>query len=223
VYLDKMKIYLRELVVVRNREGLLNLNTLQPAQSPPPPESKTAKAGEKAWTFRIDRLELKIDKVLYKDYSSGGEPSVREFPVNIEESFEDISRPEALVRIIVVKALLGTTLGQLPDFDVNAFGESVAGTLASSQKIAFDVATQAGQRFQETTAQAVAAAGENAEALMRESQRELGEAARIPGAVTQKAADTTRKTLHSLTEKAKGLTGGFKLPLGQSEEESSTP
>ncbi|MBU1932972.1 MAG: hypothetical protein KKC66_03620, partial [Candidatus Omnitrophica bacterium] len=59
----------------------------------------------------------KIGKVIYKDYSGGGNPIVSEYSVNIASNYKNVNNPEDLVRIIVAKALMNTALGRLTDFN----------------------------------------------------------------------------------------------------------
>jgi uncharacterized protein involved in outer membrane biogenesis len=112
-HLQEVQLDLRQLVVVRNKDGKLNLDSLKPAGAKEA-DGKPAKALQ----IQIDLLRLKIGKVIYKDYSKGGAPSVQEFDLNIDERFENISNINAIVPIILTKALYNTTLGKLVNFDL---------------------------------------------------------------------------------------------------------
>ncbi len=112
-HLQEVQLDLRQLVVVRNKDGKLNLDALKPAGAKQA-DGKPAKAPQ----IQIDLLRLKIGKVIYKDYSKGGAPSVQEFDLNIDERFENISNINAIVPIILTKALYNTTLGKLVNFDL---------------------------------------------------------------------------------------------------------
>ena len=79
IYLPDININMEQFTVVKNEKGELNLNSLKVVQA----QKKGGKASEgresKMPPIQIDSLRLKIDKVVYKDYSGGGEPSVKEF------------------------------------------------------------------------------------------------------------------------------------------------
>ena len=75
--------------------------------------------------LQIDLLRLKIGKVVYKDYSGSASASIKEFNVNIDESYKNITDPSALVRLLVFKALTKTTIANLINFDMGLLGESI--------------------------------------------------------------------------------------------------
>lgn len=121
-HLRELRVDLRELNVVKDRQGRLNLDSLtavkkaKEEKGKPAQEKKPAKPG----SFQIDQLDLKVGKVIYKDYSAGGEPSVREFPVNLHERHANVNDPAALGALIVSRALFNTAVAGLAKFDLGA-------------------------------------------------------------------------------------------------------
>lgn len=154
VHLREMRLALKELVVVKNKNGELNLNALRMVQAEKAGKSPYQTAPGKPPEIRIDRLKLNIGKAIYKDYSRGGEPYVREFNVNLNESYSDVDNPYTLASLIVVKALANTSISGLANFDLNGLQGTLGDTLASAQK------TVAATR--ETAKQTVKAAAETA-------------------------------------------------------------
>ncbi len=123
VHLEEMKLDLKEFVVVKNEKGELNLDSLKVVKEEKGEKVSKEKAPEEkkeAPKIQIDDLSLKIGKVIYKDYSKGGSPQVKEFNVNIDEQYQNITDPNALVSLIVVKALTKTTIANLANFDISA-------------------------------------------------------------------------------------------------------
>lgn len=124
VHLEELALALDELVVVKNKEGELNLNALKVVKEEKEKEEdkgkETPAEGEqgKAPEIQIDVLELKIGKVVYKDYSRGESPKVQEFNVNIDERYENITDLQKLGRLVVVKALRETAIARLAGFDM---------------------------------------------------------------------------------------------------------
>lgn len=150
VHLKEARINMQEFTVVKNENGQLNLDSLKVVKA-----QKSGSKGEgKAPEIQIDELRLKIGKVLYKDYSRGGEPRVREFDVNIDEEYKNITNPYTLVSLIVVKALMNTTIASLANFDLKGLSGSISDTLAGAQKIAGETAKQAQAAVQEATSAA---------------------------------------------------------------------
>ena len=130
IHLQEIRLELKEFNVIRNKEGKLNLDSLKPVQSEkkeqaPAAEQKPAGEKQPAPKIRIDVLQLKIAKVVYKDYTQGETPSVREFNVNINERFENITDPEALVKIILHRALAKTAIANLINFDLGSLKQGL--------------------------------------------------------------------------------------------------
>jgi hypothetical protein len=117
IHLNKVAIYLRELVVIKNKSGELNLNSLKVVR-----EGKKPVAGQKrkakAVPLKIDVLDLKIDRAVYKDYSAAVTPRVKEFNININERYQDVNDASSLVSLIIVRALAKTAISQMANFDL---------------------------------------------------------------------------------------------------------
>jgi hypothetical protein len=151
VHLYDMKLNLKEFVVVKNKDGKLNLDSLKVVQAQKEGKKPQEKDKGKAPDMQIDNLELKIGKVIYKDYSTGGAPSVREFNVNINEKYTNIKDPYSLMSLIVVKALMNTAIASLTNFDLGGLSNTVKGTLSNATKLATDAAAKATKVVGETT------------------------------------------------------------------------
>ena len=129
VHLEELRLDLKELTIIRNEQGQLNLDSLKAAgaKKKAPEEKEAAREAAPAEEkkelpeIQIDRLVLKVGKVIYKDYSKGPEPNVQEFDVNLNETYENISNIQALVPLIVSKALINTTIAKLANYDMNDF------------------------------------------------------------------------------------------------------
>jgi hypothetical protein len=84
--------------------------------------------------IQIDKLRLTVGKVIFKDYSVGGaEPSIKEFNVNLDEQFENITDLYTLSSIILVRVLNKTTIASLANFDLGGLQKDVS---AAAQKAA---------------------------------------------------------------------------------------
>ncbi|MEA3488769.1 MAG: hypothetical protein U9R44_00300 [Candidatus Omnitrophota bacterium] len=163
IHLKEVRINLKEFVVVKNNKGELNLDALKAVQQQKEPEKPEPAKKGKAPELQIDTLELKIGKVVYKDYSKRGEPSIKEFNIGIDEKFQNIDDPNKLVSLIIVKALMNTTVAKLTNFDLKGLQSSIGDTLASAQKIV----GQAGETAAKTTQQAQEAAKTTTEAAKK--------------------------------------------------------
>jgi len=126
VRLKEVRIDLKEFMVVKNSKGETNLEHVK-GLGKTTDEKKEDKKSSGGPDIRIDELSLKIGKVIYKDYSSGGKPAVSEYNINIDARYKNVKNPGEIVKIITAKALMNTALGRLTDF--NEFKSMPAGML----------------------------------------------------------------------------------------------
>jgi hypothetical protein len=167
IHLKEARIYLKEFVVVKNRKGDLNLDAFKSVKKTRTEEPKKTKKKKKAPKLQIDSLELRVDKVVYKDYSGGGVPKVKEFNVNINQKFHNIDNSDKFVNLIIAKALAKTTIARLADFDLNALQGSLEGVVTkSAQKVVDEV----GQVLNGTGQKAKSAVGTAASAVQKTTQ-----------------------------------------------------
>ena len=135
IHLEEVRINLKEFVVVKNANGELNLDSLKVVKDEKAAAPKEPAKKGKAPKVQIDSLTLKIGKVVYKDYSKGGAPSVQEFNINLNEKYENITDPNKLVSLIVVRALMNTSIAKLAGFDLQGLQGTISDTLAGAQKV----------------------------------------------------------------------------------------
>jgi uncharacterized protein involved in outer membrane biogenesis len=112
VHLRELKVNLKEFVVVKTAKGEINVNSLQALQP--------KQGGGKPPTIKIDVMELNIGKVIYKEFRASGEPKVSEFKIDLHERYENITDPNALVGLIVSKALRSTSIAGISGIVKNA-------------------------------------------------------------------------------------------------------
>lgn len=215
IHLEDMIIEMEEFYVVKNSQGELNLDTLKPVQkegAEPQPEKKKKEAGAMP-EMQIDHLHLKVGKVVFKDFSKGGEPSVKNFNINLDEEFENITDPNTLVRLIVAKTLLQTSIGNLIDFDLGGLNESVGEALASSKEMAMKAASEAQAKLGDAAGSAREAASKLAESAAVDKVEGLA------GDVAGSAKDAASSAAGSVKDAAKDLAGlkdKVKIPFGKS-------
>lgn len=151
VHLTTLKIDLEEFQVVKNAKGETNVGRLKAvadSMKGKEEEKKPAAAPAKP-SFQIDTLQLKVGRVVFKDYSVTP-PATKTYNVNINKEFRGISSSAGLMRLIVVESLLKTNLSGLLDFNFKALEDNVKGLLAApgammkkTAGVATDAATEA--------------------------------------------------------------------------------
>jgi len=171
MHLPEVRLALKEFVVVKNSKGELNLDALRTVQAQKEGRPPSQKAPGKAPEIKIDSLKLSIEKVIYKDYSKGGAPDVKEFNINLNESYTNVDNPYALASLIVVKALMNTSIAALTNFDLQGLQGTVGNTLASAQKMASTAAATAQKTVAATqeAAKQAAATAKNAQDTVKQA------------------------------------------------------
>ncbi len=105
VHLKELRIDLNKLFIVKNKDRELNLNLIE-ALKPEKKGSQDKKEESRESRFRIDVLKLKVGKVIYRNYPVNLPIIEREFNINIDERYEDITDPSALAGLIISKIFL---------------------------------------------------------------------------------------------------------------------
>lgn len=123
---------LKELSVVRNADGELNLNSLNIVKAPPKKKEKTVASRQAMPAIMIDRLHLKVGRVIYKDYTQAPFPKILEFNINLDEKYENIKNPYALGSLIVTRSLYKMSVSQLTGFDLGTLEDSLEGIVSKS-------------------------------------------------------------------------------------------
>lgn len=117
-HLREVRIHLAQLSVEINKDGVLNLKSLVPADAPKksPADSKGAdQKAAKPMRVQIDTLKIRIDKVIFKDFSKGI-PLTQEFDMNLEETYQNVQDVRAIAPLLVGKVLTNTAIGSLANF-----------------------------------------------------------------------------------------------------------
>ena len=145
VHLENIEFEMKQFTVVKNEKGELNLDrlkALQGAQKPSAPATKPEpQAPAKPMPIQIDTMRLKIGKVVYVDYS-GGQPSTKEFRINLDQSYQNITDLNSVVRLIVLKAMMSSGISNLVNFDIKGLEGSVNEALSASAKLATQAAAK---------------------------------------------------------------------------------
>ncbi len=195
VHLEEVRLNLKEFLVVKNADGQLNLDSLRVVEETEGEEVEKDD-GKKEKTempdLQIDLLEMKIGKVIYKDYSKGTPPKEKVFNVNIDERYENITDPQSFVRLIIVKALKNTTIASLTNFDLGKLQSGISGSVKKATEMAQEAkgkAIEAGKNIVNETA------GETVEKATEAGKDAGGKIQEAAKETVDKAADTIKKIL----------------------------
>jgi uncharacterized protein involved in outer membrane biogenesis len=116
VHIRELRFNLKEFNIVKNSNGVVNLDSLKPVSDKEDGQRIEQEEKGELPDIRIDTLYLKAGEVVYTDYSRSAEdPAITRFNVNIDERFENIEDPYTLVRLIIYRVLMNTTVSNLVD------------------------------------------------------------------------------------------------------------
>ncbi len=132
-HIKKMRLDLKEFYVIKNEGGELNINSLKAIQSGSGRQGAKQPAKQDV-KFTIDELDLKIGKVIYKDYTKGPSPVVKEFNVGVEERYTNIDNPYMFASLVVFKALANTGVASMANFDMSGLKTVSSGAISSAQE-----------------------------------------------------------------------------------------
>jgi len=103
---------LKEMVVVRNKEGKLNVDELKVSQQEKKSKAKeTKKKRSKQMPMKIDEVRLNMGKVIVKDYSQGEPPSIQVYDIGVKDKvYRNLTSAEQLAALVMMEAMGPTTL-----------------------------------------------------------------------------------------------------------------
>ncbi len=137
IHLRELDIDLKEFMVVKNKDGDLNLNSLKIVKYNKMPGNKSNMPEEGVFQLEINTLHLKIGKVVYKDYTHGEKPRIRDFNINMDEKFTNIKNIHNLISTVMLKALSKTDIGLLAGFNLQLLksGGVVGRSIVTVEKV----------------------------------------------------------------------------------------
>lgn len=142
VHVKNINLHLREFQVIRNKDGVLNLDALKPVEQAKEGKVEEPTQEKKKTDLQIDHIKLRIEKVVFRDYSK---PITikKDFNVNIDQEWNDVTDPQQLVRAIVRTALKNTTIGALADINLDSLKGVGSAALDQGKKVLTDAQGQA--------------------------------------------------------------------------------
>ncbi len=130
LHFQEVRLNLKEIVVEKNKSGQLNVDAMKPRKEETQKARETKTSSKGAPKLLIDNLYMTIGRVVYKDYSRGGEPLVQSFDINMQDKlYRNIDNPTSLMSLIMTETLTRTTLSHLANLDIGSFKEGASSIL----------------------------------------------------------------------------------------------
>jgi len=98
LHILKAEIDLEEVGLIKNQEGVLNVDSLAIVKKQRLDSKSSASMG-----LQVDLLTLSIGKIVNKDYSQGPEPMVKVHDLNLRKSYKNITSMEQLMVLILAE------------------------------------------------------------------------------------------------------------------------
>jgi hypothetical protein len=120
-----------QITIVTNRRGESNIKVFHKRMQGEGSEADTSEEESEPIDFIVNSLKLRIRKIVTADYSKGTEPVIREYDVNIDREFTDVSDP----KVIVTPLLADIAAAGLSRYGGDLFGilpESLTGPLGDA-------------------------------------------------------------------------------------------
>jgi hypothetical protein len=141
IHLRQLDLEIKEMGMVKNKEGKLNVDSLKiAAEKSGGKEKKPAKQ----LAMQIDIVSLAMGRVVSRDYSVEGQPVIKVYDINLKKSYKNITSAQQLVTLIISEPLKAAGIQGLKVYGVS----TLAGVAALPVVAAF---TFAGKDYAQET------------------------------------------------------------------------
>ena len=127
-HFQKIQLDLKELTVVKNKEGKLNVEAFKS-----PKQDAKASSKQSSATLKIDTLVLSIGRVVYKDYSGLGQPSTQTFEIQMKDrTYHNINNPTVIASLVMTEVISRSALSRITNLDISFFKDQAGGLLSDA-------------------------------------------------------------------------------------------
>lgn len=243
LHIREIRFAVQEINVVKDEKGVSNIQMLSSvgqsaggdkAKAKPQPAPKQ----EPALPFKLDRFELTLRKVSFEDHSEAlsGKMVPKTVSAGINRGmiykkvsvdlnvdrqiFENITDPKAIVNVVLMKILYGTTFGNLLGLDPSALAKDLTNTVSASADELKQTATEVLKLTENMMKDTVGTAkGILNEATQTVNVNQLGE---TTGQLADKTETAVKETLGQAKQELTGLFGKFKSKLNTQGESGTS-
>ncbi len=141
IFLKELVMVIKEVTIVRDRNGQVNTDLLRIVRERKKKAQESGKAPGKSASkksakipLKIDRLHLELQWVVYKDYTNGKEPSVEENRVLFDETFQNVTDLDALMRDMISRTLFSKATSTLAQYPLGLFAPAAPRSISSQSR-----------------------------------------------------------------------------------------
>lgn len=115
VFLKQLSIDLKELVVIKDTDGKLNVDSLKIAKK------NGGECVSETSSAEMEKLCLSVGKVVYKDYKKGPKPEITVYDINVKnKEYKDIPSERDLAVLVITQSMLHTAIKDAAIYGVTA-------------------------------------------------------------------------------------------------------
>jgi len=104
LHLEDVVFNLKEIDIVKNKDSAINIDSLRPLGKNKAKNTEGENKKSEPLAIKIDTLRLTIGKLVYKDFSTGGKPSVSVSDINIKNKvYRNINSVQKLAILILTE------------------------------------------------------------------------------------------------------------------------
>ena len=115
IHLKLLELEIKEIGMVKNKEGKLNVDSLKIATE----KSAEKKKPAKQLAMQIDVVNLGMGRVVSRDYSVEGQPVVKVYDVNLKKTYKNITSAQQLAALIISEPLKAAGIQGLKVYGVS--------------------------------------------------------------------------------------------------------
>ncbi|MFQ5952112.1 MAG: hypothetical protein ACE5JK_01745 [Candidatus Omnitrophota bacterium] len=132
VFLDKIAIHVKELNIVRNKDGIVNLSKVTALTPQEKPKVKSL--------FDVKRLVIEIGNVKYIDHTKEGEEKVKVIEIGLKEEYKDLKDADHISRLVAYKVFFNGKVGNI-GVDILKIQNDLAKLAETNSHLAEDIKT----------------------------------------------------------------------------------
>ena len=178
IHIREIKLHIEEIHIEKNALGITNASRLSSAggsvkKTEEGPSKKTIPPASQPTPFLLDRLELTLRTVSFEDHSAGRRVARAVVPEKIsvdmkieKQIFGNIRDPQALVNLVLLKIVYGTTFGNLIGIRPDNLRQALTGAFGSGRELVGEAAEVVTERTGRWAAGAADTAPQQAEGLL---------------------------------------------------------
>ncbi|MDD4907447.1 MAG: AsmA family protein [Candidatus Omnitrophica bacterium] len=118
IHLRQLDLEIKEIGMVKNKEGKLNIDSLKIAEDK---SGKEEKKPAKQMAMQIDTLGLGMGRVVSRDYSVEGPPVIKVYDINLKKTYKNIIIAEQMFAFIISEPLKAAGIQGLKVYGVAMF------------------------------------------------------------------------------------------------------